>query len=102
MASVIDFSRVADAALPRIGHAPVQAAAVAGIDRHHQRARVGRDRRCCRSPAPAMTWPMGPWLASADGLAVTAVPEAVGEGVGGPPQATRTAGSSQASSSLLR
>ena len=43
----------------------------------------------------------GAWLAPA-GTAVTAVPEAVGEGVGGPPQATSAAGSSQASSSLLR
>ena len=53
-------------------------------------------------PGAAMTWPMGPWLASADGVAVTAVPEVVGEGVGDPLQAANTAGSSQASSSLLR
>ena len=33
---------VAHAALPRIRHAPVEAAAVAGVDRHHQRAGVGR------------------------------------------------------------
>ena len=50
-------------------------------------------------PGAAMTGPMGPWLASADGLAATAGPEADGEGVGGPLQATRTAGSSQADSS---
>ena len=48
-----------------------------------------------------MTWPMGPWLAPADGLDVSAVPEAVGE-AGGPPQATSAIGSSQASSSRLR
>ena len=53
-------------------------------------------------PGAGMTGPTGPWLASADALAVIGEPDVDGDGVASPPQATSTSGSSQPSSSRVR